>query len=1207
MLKQIKLCPSGCQYWNKSVVARNGKLLAYCSTLAIYFVDMDTFSIAKIIAAHDQTITCISWNSMNPVQLASVSMDNLLYIWNLSTDTPDVQLNLPGAVLMLEFNPNKTDELLLLHENGDIRILNTVTKALTKKANYAGLRPKSLKFHPSFPGRFALGCNEGGALACLMSTDSVKKLDLNKNSPACEDIQWDPLSDKYLLVGFKDGSLALFDVDTTQIMMAFDRISTGIKSIAWNKASPGEFFTVTDKIAALKIWNVSKKNPVDTVKLGNSGISHISYMHDRGELICAFKNGSMGVYSLLKKKLEFCTEPGHAETVFDISINPKDKNMIATASYEGTIKIWDLRSMKNIDTLHSDALGLGEFKGVMQVKCVLYGVAWGPGTLIAACTAKGDVLVFDYSKTRLLHRFRPTIEAPIYRINWNPARPELLAVGTTDSFLAILKIEGKTMSKYKMIKHPMSVFGTVWHPVNAMQIATGCLDGKIRVFNDGELAVEIKAHEGKIFNLAWNPCFDNVIATSSDDKTVGVWDVSSKRAVAQLRGHTQNTRAIVWNTEVPWILISGSWDATIRVWDVRTSECLHVSNEHHADVYGLTSHPNRPFLLLSCSRDASVRFWSLEEYISELELRSLSGDAWSSLLAAPSLEASQPLSLMGSGSKLVQEQLSGASDVDRFKLLLTFFRFRTGEDDFFEILNFIKYNKSVNINNTILPIEELYSSRSSKATELETASGMAYLGSALAKKEDRLKESAKTHLKLGNLKQYCELMIKLNNWERALAFAPGFCLDYWQNVASRYAQYLANNEKEDAAAVMLAAGKPEKAIQYLLKRRDFEDALLVASRKGSGVFTAAPGEGPRAVVTESSEDYVLRDIVNKLAEDQFMVSEPVLAASTHLALKDFKSAYNKFLRSHELTYALAISELFGLNDQELKVYLARKCEKKGLWSVAFKLIGSNDRAKELIAARLPDTGRYELFGLKSVEEFASLAQRAAADGNSKEAVRLFIVCRNFQRAGELAVQMFKELCSSDDLSEMLEVVQYFAYANLENVSLKTKAELLAIGSLVGGMESYWKGYSVTYMLFATFANLVRMQHLELPVSQNAQIIVHSVLESLRSTDSAKEILASAQGLTAGERESVENLMGQFGKVHLSAGKETVRNRMRLVGGNLPANNANKKTPVSIFTRKPIQGSVFPIGTHALGLDEALMWTKVNPFSPLNDGSLINPY
>lgn len=95
--------------------------------------------------------------------------------------------------------------------------------------------------------------------------------------------------------------------------------------------------------------------------------------------------------------------------------------------------------------------------------------------------------------------------------------------------------KSRTMSKYKMVKHPLSVFGTFWHPNNGLMIATGCLDGKIRVFNDGELAVEIKAHDGKIFNLVWNPCFDSIIATSSDDKTVGVWDVNTKRAVARLR------------------------------------------------------------------------------------------------------------------------------------------------------------------------------------------------------------------------------------------------------------------------------------------------------------------------------------------------------------------------------------------------------------------------------------------------------------------------------------------------------------------------------------------------------------------------------------------------------------------------------------------------------------------------------------------------
>ena len=104
---------------------------------------------------------------------------------------------------------------------------------------------------------------------------------------------------------------------------------------------------------------MSKKAPTDTLRLGNSGLRYIGYMHDRQSLLCSFKSGSIGVFSLVKKKLEFCTEPGHAETVFDIRINPRDKNLLATASYDGTVKIWDLRTMKHIETLSSDALEQG--------------------------------------------------------------------------------------------------------------------------------------------------------------------------------------------------------------------------------------------------------------------------------------------------------------------------------------------------------------------------------------------------------------------------------------------------------------------------------------------------------------------------------------------------------------------------------------------------------------------------------------------------------------------------------------------------------------------------------------------------------------------------------------------------------------------------------------------------------------------------------
>ena len=207
----------------------------------------------------------------------------------------------------------------------------------------------------------------------------------------------------------------------------------------------------------------------------------------------------------------------------------------------------------------------------------------------------------------------------------------------------------------------------------------------------------------------------------------------------------------------------------------------------------------------------------------------------------------------------------------------------------------------------------------------------------------------------------------------------------------------------------------------------------------------------------------------------------------------------------------------------------------------------------------------------------------------------------------MALQRFRDICESDDISEIFDIVKYFNFSSIESLPVKIKAEILALGSLVGGIESYWKGYSITYMMLATFTNLCKAQSLDLPVGINLQIIANAIMESLRSPESAKEVLMSIQGANSRERESIENLNSQLTKAHVGCAKELGRNRMKLIGGNLPANNANKKIPTSIFTRKAIQGSMFQLGAYALGLDEALMWAKVNPFSPLNDGALINPY
>ena len=133
----------------------------------------------------------------------------------------------------------------------------------------------------------------------------------------------------------------------------------------------------------------------------------------------------------------------------------------------------------------------------------------------------------------------------------------------------------------------------------------------------------MNGHVDRVFNVAFSPLINNVVASGSNDQTIRVWQIHriNHKENAQsdltanckcvLKGHSDNVRALTWCSELPFILYSGSWDATIRVWNVDTEECMSILKGHQADVYRIVSHSERPFRFISSSRDTTMRVWGM--------------------------------------------------------------------------------------------------------------------------------------------------------------------------------------------------------------------------------------------------------------------------------------------------------------------------------------------------------------------------------------------------------------------------------------------------------------------------------------------------------------------------------------------------------------------------------------------------------------------
>ncbi len=88
----------------------------------------------------------------------------------------------------------------------------------------------------------------------------------------------------------------------------------------------------------------------------------------------------------------------------------------------------------------------------------------------------------------------------------------------------------------------------------------------------GKLFNTYRKHSSAVLNIAWSPD-GKKIASASADKTVHIWNATSKSPALIYRNHTKPVSAVAWSPDGSRI-VSGSWDTTVQVWNVQTGRKL---------------------------------------------------------------------------------------------------------------------------------------------------------------------------------------------------------------------------------------------------------------------------------------------------------------------------------------------------------------------------------------------------------------------------------------------------------------------------------------------------------------------------------------------------------------------------------------------------------------------------------------------------------
>jgi len=289
---------------------------------------------------------------------------------------------------------------------------------------------------------------------------------------------------------------------------------------------------------------------------------------------------------------------GHADVLWTAVFSP-DGTRIATASADGTAKVWDATTGKELLTVKGSAYGS------------VWNAGFSPdGKLLATSGEDKIARVWDVRTGEELLTLSSHINE-VYRIEFSPDGSRLVTV-STDGTAKVWDVTGKELLTLILGDGAVPYWVTFSPDGSRIAVANtaGFGGGWTSIWDavTGEMLLTLPSQNARVYSVTFSPDGTRIVTTSSD-QTVRVWDANNGKELLTLYGYTSNVTNAAYSpdgTRIATIIT----DRHIKVWDSATGQELLTLAGHSNDILTVAFSPDGT-RIVTASRDRTARVWSV--------------------------------------------------------------------------------------------------------------------------------------------------------------------------------------------------------------------------------------------------------------------------------------------------------------------------------------------------------------------------------------------------------------------------------------------------------------------------------------------------------------------------------------------------------------------------------------------------------------------